>query len=359
MDFLYTHALFQRSEYGKQPQIVLIVQLVVYIQSVQSLVIQCVQPDFCAAHCLHNGGLKTGCNAHHFAGGFHLGAQLAGGVDELVKGPLGHLDYHIIQGRLKAGTGFAGYIVFNLVQGIAQSDLGGHLGNGIAGGFGRQGGGTADAGIDLNHAVLHALRVQGKLTVAAALNAQLGDNIQRCGTEHLVLFIRQGHSRGNDDGVTGVNAYRVKVFHRAHGNHIAGAVPHHFKFNFFPSGNVPLHQHLGNGGEHQAVFGNYIQLLLIISHATAGSAKCKGRTNNHRVANLCGNLPCVLRGGGNVAGNHRLAQLHHGVAEQLPILGFVNSLSSCAQQGHAHFVQIAVLSQLHTDGQAGLAAQAA
>ena len=178
MDFLYTHALFQRSEYREQPQIVLIVQLLVYIQSVQRLVIQCVQPDFCTAHCLHNGSLKAGCNAHHFAGCFHLGAQLAGGVDELVKGPLGYLDYHIIQSRLKAGTGFAGYIVFNLVQGITQSDLGGHFGNGIAGGLGRQGGGTADPGIDLNHAVLHAFRVQSKLTVAAALNAQLGNNIQ-------------------------------------------------------------------------------------------------------------------------------------------------------------------------------------
>ena len=101
------------------------------------------------------------------------------------------------------------------------------------------------------------------------------------------------------------------------------------------------------------------EIALVLIGSTAGTAKGKGRTNNHRVANLCGNLPCVLRGGGNVAGDHRLAQLHHGVAEQLPVLGFVNSLGSCAQQGHAHFVQITVLCQLHTDGQAGLAAQAA
>ena len=43
---------------------------------------------------------------------------------ELIKGPLGELDHHIVHRRLEAGVGFAGHVVLDLVQGITQGDLG-------------------------------------------------------------------------------------------------------------------------------------------------------------------------------------------------------------------------------------------
>ena len=64
------------------------------------------------------------------------GSQTLIGVNELIKRPFGVFDDHIVQRRLKAGAGFAGHIVGDLVQRVAQGNLGCHLGDGIAGSLG-------------------------------------------------------------------------------------------------------------------------------------------------------------------------------------------------------------------------------
>ena len=141
------------------------------------------------ADCLHHGVFKVVANGHHFAGGHHLGSQTLIGVNELIKRPFGVFDDHIVQRRLKAGAGFAGHIVGDLVQRVAQGNLGCHLGDGIAGCLGGQRRGAGHTGVDLDDRILKAVRLEGKLAVAAALNAQLGDDIQRGGTQHLVFLI--------------------------------------------------------------------------------------------------------------------------------------------------------------------------
>ena len=73
-------------------------------------------------------------------------AQGALGVNEFVKGPLGQLDHHIVQRGLEAGEGLAGDGVGDLVKGVADGDLGGHAGDGIARGLGGQGGRAGHAG---------------------------------------------------------------------------------------------------------------------------------------------------------------------------------------------------------------------
>ena len=97
---------------------------------------------------------------------------------ELVKGPLGELHHHIVHCGLKTGESLTGHIVFDLIQGVTQGDLGGDLGNGIARGLGGQGGGAGDPGVYLDDSILKAVWVQGKLAVAAALDAQLLDDLQ-------------------------------------------------------------------------------------------------------------------------------------------------------------------------------------
>ncbi len=117
-------------------------------------------------------------------------------VDELVKGPLGNLHHHVVQRRLKAGAGLAGDGVFDLVQGVAQGDLGGHLGDGVAGGLGGQGGGAGHPGVDLDDRVLKAVRIEGKLAVAAALDAHGGDDVEGPRFEASGIPCRRGSGRG-------------------------------------------------------------------------------------------------------------------------------------------------------------------
>ncbi len=156
------------------------------------LAVQSIHADLSAPDGLQQRHLEAGGDGHHLAGGLHLGAQGPGGVGELVKGPLGHLHHDVVQGGLEAGAGLAGDVVLDLVQGIAQSDLGGDLGDGVACGLGGQGRGPGHPGVHLDDRVLEALRVQGQLHVAAAHDPQVGDDVQRRLAEHLELLVRQG-----------------------------------------------------------------------------------------------------------------------------------------------------------------------
>ena len=76
----------------------------------------------------------------------HGGGQLVLGARELLEGPAGDLDHAVVDGRLEAGVGLAGDVVFYLVQGVAHGQLGGDLGDGEPGGLGGQGRWSATPG---------------------------------------------------------------------------------------------------------------------------------------------------------------------------------------------------------------------
>ena len=200
--------------------------------------------------------------------------------------------------------------------------------------------------------------MQSELAVAAALHAQLVDDFQRGGAEHLVLLVGEGDGGGDDDGVAGVHAHRVQVLHGAHGDGVALAVAHHLKLDFLPPGDGLFHQDLGDGGQRQAIGGHFPQLLLVVHNAAAGAAQGKGGPDDDRVANLQGEGLGVLHGGDHLGGDAGLANLFHGALEHLAVLGLVDGLGGGAQQPHVVALQKALLGQLHGEGQAGLAAKA-
>ena len=319
--------------------------------------VQGIQPDLRPTHGLHQSHLKAGSNSHHLTGGLHLGAQLPAGTGKLIKGPFGQLHNHIVQGGLKAGAGLAGDLVLDLRQGVAQGNAGADLGNGVAGGLGGQGGGAGHTGVHLNDGVLKGVRVQGKLAVAAAHDAQLGDDVQSGGAEHLVLLVRKGQGRGHHDGVPGVDAHRVKVLHGADGDHVAGTVPQGLKLDLLPAGDAALHQNLVDGGLVQTTLGDLFQGDRVLGDAAAGAAQGEGGADDHRVADAFRDGKRLFQGLRRVRGDYRLAHGLQGIPKQLPVLGPVNGLNIRAQEPHAVAFQGAVPAQLHGDGQAGLAAQ--
>ena len=274
-----------------------------------------VQLDLAAPDGLHQGVFKAGADGHDLAGGLHGGAQLPAGACELVKGPLGNLHYHIIHAGFKAGTGLARDVVFDLVQGIAQGDLGGHLGDGVAGGLGGQGRGTGDTGVDLNNSVFKAVGVQSELAVAAAHDAQGRHDVQGGGAQHLIFLVGKGQGRGRHDGIAGVYAHRVEVFHGAHGDDVAHAVPHGLELDLLPAEDVLFHQHLVDGAGLQAARSHGFQLAGVVGHAAAEAAQGKGGADDDGIADaLCdgqGGLHIV----GDVRGDRGLADGVHGLLE--------------------------------------------
>ena len=297
-------------------------------------------------------------DGHHLARGLHLGAQAAAGALEFVKGPLGKLDYHVVQGGLETGAGLAGDVVQDLVQGIAQGDAGGDLGDGIAAGLAGQGRGAAHPGIDLDDRVFKAVGVQGKLAVAAAHDADGLDHLQGGRAQHLVFFVCQRQGRGYHHAVAGVDAHGVHVFHGAHGDGVAQAVPHGLKFNFLPARDAFFHQYLGDGGGIQAAAGQLPQLLCILSDAASRPAQGIGRAHDDGVADPLRRRQGRLYGLRDLGGHAGLADLQHGIPEQLPVLRPLDGVHVRTQQPHAVFLQGAVPVELHGQRQRRLPAQA-
>ena len=306
---------------------------------------------------LHQRALKGVVDCHDLSGGLHLGAQEAGGMNEFVKGPLGDLHHAVVQSRLKAGRSLAGDGVGDLVEGISQSDLGRHLGDGVSRGFRCQGRGPADPGIDLDDRVFEAVGVQGELHVAAPLDLQSGDNVQRRRTKHLVLPVRQGLGGSHHDGVAGMDAHRVHVFHVADGDHVAGPVPDDLVFNLLPAGDASLDQHLPHPAQADAARCDLVELRAGAGDASSGAAQGIGRPDNHRQTDLRGEIHGVLHALHHFGCDAGLADPFHGVLEALPVLCLADGLGGGAQQAHSIALQGSVLRQGHSQIQSRLTPQ--
>ena len=95
VDLLRRHPPRERLVYREQPLVVLGPHLGVQLLVGEFLHVraaQAVQGNFRPPHRLHDGFLEGLADGHHLAGGLHLGAQGALGVNELVEGPFGELD---------------------------------------------------------------------------------------------------------------------------------------------------------------------------------------------------------------------------------------------------------------------------
>ena len=90
-----------------------------------------------AAQRLLHRFLEAAPDGHHLAHRLHGGGQVVGGAGELLEGEARDLGDHVIDGRLEGGRRCTtGDVVGELVQRVADGQLGRDLGDGEAGGLG-------------------------------------------------------------------------------------------------------------------------------------------------------------------------------------------------------------------------------
>ena len=316
-----------------------------------------VELDLAAANGLHQRALKAVVDGHDFAGRLHLGAEGVVRVDELVERPARELDDAVVERRLEARLGLAGNSVRDFVQTIADRDLCRYLCDRVAGRLGSQCGGTGNTRVYLDDRIFKGFRIERVLHVAAALDAQLGDDVERGGTEHLVLLVAQGLARRNYDRVAGMYADRVNVLHVADGDGVALVVAHYLVLDLLPACDALLDQNFVNTRVHDAGGRDLAQLLPGVGDAAAGAAERVRRADDDRQTDLTGEVDRVLDRVNDLGGDDRLADLLHGVLEHLAVLRLCDGGRVRAEQLDAHLFEEAVLAQLHGEVQAGLAAE--
>ena len=128
--------------------------------------------------------------------------------------------------------------------------------------------------------------MQRKLHIAAAFHAERINNIQRSRAQHLIFFIGKRHGRRDDDRVSSMNADRIHVFHRTHGDCIAAVIAHHFEFDFLPAGDAFFDEDLMDRRTVQTVLRNLFELFFRFSDAAARSAERKRGAHDHGVSDF-------------------------------------------------------------------------
>ena len=227
---------------------------------------------FQRAECFQERTFQSTVQSHDFAGGFHLGTDFAVCQGEFFKWPSWEFAYHIVDGWFEASLGISCNGIGDFVQVHTESNLRCHFRNRVTGGFGSQGRRTADTRVDFDDVVLVGLGVQAVLYVTSPFNLKVANDVQRSGTEHLVLSVGQGLGRCYDDGVAGVYADWVDIFHSADDDAVVGAVAHDFKFDFFPASDAAFYQNLVDWGELNAAVGNFFHFIPVMSDTAAGAA---------------------------------------------------------------------------------------
>ena len=199
--------------------------------------------------------------------------------------------------------------------------------------------------------------MQSELYIAAALYTQRLYDIDRSRTEHLIFFIGQRNCRCQNDGITGMNADRIHIFHAADGDAVALGVADYLKLDLLPARDAFFYQNLRNRGQIQTVGSNLLHLFYIVGNTAAGTAQREGRTNDYRIADLLRKSQAGFQIRYDLRRNTGLSNGNHRILKHLTVFCLVDGLRTRAQKPNAMALQEAFLGQLHGQCQSRLTSQ--
>mmetsp|Transcript_71241 Transcript_71241/g.189433 ORF Transcript_71241/g.189433 Transcript_71241/m.189433 type:complete len:233 (-) Transcript_71241:1460-2158(-) len=183
------------------------------------------------------------------------------------------------------------------------------------------------------------------------------DDLQRALTEPEVLRVGEGHRRGDDNGVTRVDAHRVKVLHVAHRDAVVVGVAHHLVLELLPALQALVNNDLravDQGSLHQCT-----KLGFVVRETAAQATQGEGSPHQHWVADALGGIRSFIDCHAARALCHLVPAIIHCLRKELAVLGREDCLDRCAQNGHVVLVKDALLLQLDCAIQSGLSAKCA
>ncbi|MCY1399195.1 hypothetical protein D9M71_142460 [compost metagenome] len=302
--------------------------------------------------------LEGAADGHHFAHGFHLGGQAGVGFRELLEGEAWQLGDDVVDRRLEGRRGAAaGDVVLQFVEGVADGQLGGDLGDREAGGLGSQRRGTRHARVHLDHDHAAGVRADAELHVGTAgFHADLTQHRQGGVAHDLVFLVGQGLGRSDGDGVAGVHAHRVEVLDGADDDAVVLLVADHLHLVFLPADQRFVDQQLFGRRQVQTTGADFFELFTVVGDAATGAAHGEGRTDDAGEADLFQHAVGFFHAVGDTRARAGQADVLHRLVEARAVFGLVDGVGVGADHFHAELLQHAVVLEVQGAVQRGLAA---
>ena len=247
---------------------------VVLVHQVQAGRIQADLAGFQPAQGLLQRFLEAAADRHHFAHRLHLSGQARIRGREFLEGEARDLGDDVVDRRFERRRGLAtGDLVLQLVQRVADGQLGRDLCDREAGGLRGQRRRTRHPRIHLDDDDATGLRVDAELHVAAAgIHADLAKHRDGGIAQALVFLVGQGLRRCDGDAVAGMHAHRIEVLDAAHDDAVVRRVADHFHLEFLPAQHRFLDQHFAGRREFQPAIDDLDQLFAVVGDAAAAAA---------------------------------------------------------------------------------------
>ena len=295
---------------------------------------------------LHEGFLERPPDRHRLADRLHLGRQRAVSAWELLERPARYLDDDVIDRRFEGRRSEPRDVVGDLVQRVAERQLGRDLGDRKARRLGGQRRRARHARIHLDDDDAAVLRVDRELDVqSAGLDADAADDPSREVAHALILAIGQRERGGDRDAVAGMHAHRIDVLDRADDDEVVGPVAHDLELELLPANHRLLEQHLVNRAHVDAAPGNLPEFLDVVRDAAADPTQREGRPDDARkTEDLDGRNGLLDRPHVAALRNVR-ADRSHGLAELEAVLRDLDGFDRCADELDAVLLQRPVLAE--------------
>ena len=171
----------------------------------------------------------------------------------LARSQRGTLHTMIVERRLEERGRAPRNAVRDVGQRAAERELCGDIGKRVAGRLARKRTRARQPRVDLDDAIVRALRVERVLDVAFADHAQVPDRADRDRAQELVLLVVERLGWRNDDGLARMDPHRVHVLHVAHGDAVVAPVAHDLVLDLLPAAQALLDQYLAGAAGERAL----------------------------------------------------------------------------------------------------------
>src|SRR5690606_31511163 len=286
-------------------------------------------------HRLAEGLAKGTADRHDLADRLHLDREGVVAALELLEGEAWDLGDDVVDGRLEAGRSDARDVVLEFVEGVANGELRGELGDRKARRLRRERRRTTYTRVHLDHDDATVLRIDGKLNVAAARgHADLRDDRLRRVAEALVLLVGERQGGRNGDAVAGVHTHRVEVLDRAHDHEVVLRVAHDLELVLFPPENGLLDQGLASHRLRDRVLDHRVELFAVVRDGGTRAAEGEARADDRGKADVVergasfGERVDVKRSG------DAKADVEHRGFEHVPVFGLLDDVLLGAEHLH-------------------------